>query len=107
MIPHPDKVDKGGEDAFFVTPGGTESGQADGDEPWLGAFGVADGVGGWGDDGIDPGEYANTLMEVAAREAGPPAGLAPQQVKEDSGAPRIPSFPWLPLHMQPLPSSRF
>lgn len=39
-VPHPDK--KRGEDAFFVTRNGV---------------GVADGVGGWAEYGVDPGEY--------------------------------------------------
>eukprot|EP00803_Ostreobium_quekettii_P009370 evm.model.scf_2408.2 EVM.evm.TU.scf_2408.2 scf_2408:14604-21143(+) len=53
-VPHILKVDKGGEDAFFVSGAG------------LGAFGVADGVGGWAADGIDPALYSRTLMGHAA-----------------------------------------
>eukprot|EP00899_Mesostigma_viride_P005093 jgi/Mesvir1/14585/Mv05260-RA.2 len=49
MIPHPEKAHRGGEDAFFITP--------DND-----AFGVADGVGGWAEVGINPGLYARELM---------------------------------------------
>ncbi len=45
MIPHVDKVDKGGEDAYFISRVG------------LGGVGVADGVSGWADEGIDPAEY--------------------------------------------------
>lgn len=45
-LPHPDKRHKGGEDAFFVSNSG------------CGALGVADGVGGWIEDGIDPGDYS-------------------------------------------------
>jgi len=48
MIAHPQKVLKGGEDAYFVTDF---------------VVGVADGVGGWCDKGIDPSLYANKLME--------------------------------------------
>lgn len=50
IVPHKDKVEKGGEDAFFVTSAG------------CGAVGVADGVGGWSEDGVDPALYARTLM---------------------------------------------
>src|SRR5688572_30009105 len=46
MIPHPDKVAKGGEDAFYA------------DETVLS---VADGVGGWANHGIDPSFYSKTL----------------------------------------------
>lgn len=42
-----------GEDAFFASSDGT-------------ALGVADGVGGWILRGIDPGEYARTLMAKAS-----------------------------------------
>jgi len=49
MIPHPAKVDKGGEDAYFVSSDGL-------------ALGVADGVGGWGLHGIDPAIYARSMM---------------------------------------------
>lgn len=50
MIAHPQKVLKGGEDAFFITDF---------------VVGIADGVGGWVDKGIDPALYANKLMEGA------------------------------------------
>lgn len=50
MIAHPQKVLKGGEDAFFITDF---------------VVGIADGVGGWIDKGIDPALYANKLMEGA------------------------------------------
>ena len=43
MIPHPEKVHKGGEDAFYVS-----------DQILC----VADGVGGWAKYGIDPGFYS-------------------------------------------------
>ncbi|KAK9815581.1 hypothetical protein WJX72_006209 [[Myrmecia] bisecta] len=49
-IPHPDKASYGGEDAYFVSQVGG------------GAFGVADGVGGWADSGINPAEYSRQLM---------------------------------------------
>ena len=46
IIPHPDKIQKGGEDAIYS------------DEKILV---VADGVGGWNDVGIDPGLYSDEL----------------------------------------------
>ncbi|CAD8196302.1 unnamed protein product [Paramecium pentaurelia] len=48
MIPHPEKVHKGGEDALFA------------DKKILV---VADGVGGWADLGIDPGLYSKELCK--------------------------------------------
>jgi len=54
IIPHPTKVDKGGEDAIFLTP--------------LSA-GCADGVGGWAARGIDAGLYSSSLMTGAERVA--------------------------------------
>lgn len=52
VIPHPAKVDKGGEDAFFIATNGK-------------AVGVADGVGGWSMHGIDPAIYAKSIMKDA------------------------------------------
>ena len=46
MIPHPDKKDKGGEDAFYA------------DDRVLS---VADGVGGWVEVGVDPANYSRKL----------------------------------------------
>lgn len=51
-IPHPAKAEKGGEDAWFVT------------EAFHGAVGVADGVSGWAEDGVDPGDYARMFMDA-------------------------------------------
>ncbi|GAQ90129.1 hypothetical protein KFL_006040010 [Klebsormidium nitens] len=48
-VPHPEKEFKGGEDAHFVY------GEAQ-------AIGVADGVGGWANVGVDAGIYAKELM---------------------------------------------
>ncbi|XP_015061529.1 probable protein phosphatase 2C 55 [Solanum pennellii] len=48
-LPHPAKAKTGGEDAHFIH------------DPAQ-AIGVADGVGGWADLGIDAGEYARELM---------------------------------------------
>lgn len=48
-LPHPDKVETGGEDAHFICP--VEQ-----------AIGVADGVGGWAEHGVDAGQFARELM---------------------------------------------
>ena len=48
--PHPDKAHYGGEDAYFLSSA---------------AVGVADGVGGWADSGVNPAWYARTLMRLA------------------------------------------
>ena len=47
-LPHPEKLKRGGEDAHFV---GRE------------AAGVADGVGGWAQLGVDPGVYSREFMK--------------------------------------------
>ncbi|GLI62879.1 hypothetical protein VaNZ11_005635 [Volvox africanus] len=52
-LPHPDKVHYGGEDAHFITDYGG------------GAIGVADGVGGWQESGVNPADYSRTLMQLA------------------------------------------
>lgn len=52
-IPHPAKASYGGEDAFFISQERST------------AFGVADGVGGWVNSGINPAEYSRTLMREA------------------------------------------
>lgn len=52
LIPHPSKVEKGGEDAFFVSEDGK-------------SIGIADGVGGWTLHGVDPAIFAQTLMREA------------------------------------------
>lgn len=53
-LPHPDKVATGGEDAHFICE----------DEQ---AIGVADGVGGWADVGVNAGLYAQELVANSAR----------------------------------------
>ncbi|XP_042399417.1 probable protein phosphatase 2C 1 isoform X1 [Zingiber officinale] len=50
LIPHPAKVDKGGEDAFLVS---NHNG---------GVFAVADGVSGWADQNVDPALFSRELM---------------------------------------------
>lgn len=52
-LPHPDKVSYGGEDAHFISNVGG------------GACGVADGVGGWQESGVNPADYSRGLMQVA------------------------------------------
>lgn len=49
MIPHPQKAYKGGEDAIFTSDN---------------VLVVADGVGGWADQGVDPGLYSKKLCEI-------------------------------------------
>lgn len=69
VLPHPDKVQggakasiartfgHGGEDAFFISRTGTNGCAT--------ALGVADGVYGWRNQGIDAGEYSRGLMRAA------------------------------------------
>nr|BCL66101.1 hypothetical protein [Volvox africanus] len=52
-LPHPEKVHYGGEDAHFVSDVGG------------GILGVADGVGGWQESGVNPADYSRTLMQLA------------------------------------------
>eukprot|EP00828_Plagiopyla_frontata_P047775 TRINITY_DN8936_c0_g1_i5.p2 TRINITY_DN8936_c0_g1~~TRINITY_DN8936_c0_g1_i5.p2 ORF type:complete len:317 (-),score=66.49 TRINITY_DN8936_c0_g1_i5:78-1028(-) len=46
MLPHPDKLAKGGEDAYYANSK---------------LLAVADGVGGWNDHGVDPAKYSREL----------------------------------------------
>lgn len=70
-LPHPDKEATGGEDAHFICA----------DEQ---AVGVADGVGGWADVGVNAGEYSRQLMSysVKAIEDEPKGLIDPAQVLE-------------------------
>lgn len=52
-IPHPDKAYRGGEDSFFLTT------------PSISAVGVADGVGGWANQNVNPKLFADDLMKFA------------------------------------------
>lgn len=52
-LPHPEKIHYGGEDAHFISDYGG------------GAFGVADGVGGWQESGVNPAEYSRTFMRLS------------------------------------------
>lgn len=53
-LPHPDKVTRGGEDSYFACAASR-------------SFGVADGVGGWAEAGVDPGKFARSLLRFAYR----------------------------------------
>ncbi|KAL3840316.1 hypothetical protein ACJIZ3_024907 [Penstemon smallii] len=68
-LPHPDKEETGGEDAHFIC---TEEQ----------AIGVADGVGGWADLGVDAGQYARELManSVNAIQEEPKGSIDPVRV---------------------------
>lgn len=63
-IPHPAKAATGGEDAFFVSTRGR------------GAVGVADGVGGWAAEGVDPSLYPRRLMAACEEALAHPWGVA-------------------------------
>ncbi|KAL6200419.1 hypothetical protein ACLB2K_030200 [Fragaria x ananassa] len=54
LIPHPSKVEKGGEDAFFVS---SYNG---------GVIAVADGVSGWAERNVDPSLFPKELMAYAS-----------------------------------------
>ncbi|KAM6544244.1 hypothetical protein CsatB_008691 [Cannabis sativa] len=70
-LPHPDKEETGGEDAHFICV----------DEQ---AIGVADGVGGWADHGVDSGLYSRELMSnsVTAVQEEPKGSIDPARVLE-------------------------
>ncbi|ETW08257.1 hypothetical protein, variant 1 [Aphanomyces invadans] len=65
-IPHPQKVDTGGEDAYFLGTAGeqTSTGGVD-----VLCFGVSDGVGSWFEQGISAGMYSKELMKAAQAAA--------------------------------------
>ncbi|MCI33790.1 putative protein phosphatase 2C 55-like, partial [Trifolium medium] len=54
-LPHPAKVATGGEDAHFICA----------DEQ---VIGVADGVGGWANVGVDAGLFARELMQLQSKQ---------------------------------------
>ncbi|ESQ55781.1 hypothetical protein EUTSA_v10025106mg [Eutrema salsugineum] len=70
-LPHPDKEETGGEDAHFICA----------EEQ---ALGVADGVGGWAELGIDAGYYSRELMSnsVHAIQDEPKGSIDPARVLE-------------------------
>jgi len=70
-LPHPDKEATGGEDAHFISI----------DEH---VIGVADGVGGWADLGVDAGLYAKELMRnsMSAIKDEPEGTIDPTRVLE-------------------------
>ncbi|KAI3451727.1 hypothetical protein Pfo_008392 [Paulownia fortunei] len=74
-LPHPAKEETGGEDAHFICA----------DEQ---AIGVADGVGGWADVGVNAGEYARELMSnsVKAIREVPDGDVDPLRVLEKAHA---------------------
>ena len=75
MIPHPDKIYRGGEDAYFASEVSS-------------CIGVADGVGGWAEVGVDPGLYSRELMKRAQQftEELPKGPGAPQDALEAAHA---------------------
>ncbi|KAF5838380.1 serine/threonine protein phosphatase [Dunaliella salina] len=52
-LPHPEKLHYGGEDAYFIS------------DVCGGAMGVADGVGGWQETGVNPADYSRMFMKMA------------------------------------------
>lgn len=70
-LPHPDKEETGGEDAHFICV----------DEQ---VIGVADGVGGWADVGVDAGLFSRELMSnsVRAIQEEPKDSIDPARVLE-------------------------
>uniref|UniRef100_A0A803L3T0 Protein phosphatase n=1 Tax=Chenopodium quinoa TaxID=63459 RepID=A0A803L3T0_CHEQI len=54
LIPHPNKIERGGEDAFFISSHGG------------GAIAVADGVSGWAERDVDPALFSRELMAHAS-----------------------------------------
>ncbi|CAA6667431.1 unnamed protein product [Spirodela intermedia] len=70
-LPHPAKEETGGEDAHFICVAEQ-------------AIGVADGVGGWADLGVDSGLYARELMShsVSAIQEEPKGSIDPVRVLE-------------------------
>uniref|UniRef100_A0A2P2KU62 Protein phosphatase n=1 Tax=Rhizophora mucronata TaxID=61149 RepID=A0A2P2KU62_RHIMU len=70
-LPHPDKEETGGEDAHFICTNEQ-------------AIGVADGVGGWAELGVDAGQYSRELMSnsVSAIEEEPKGSIDPARVLE-------------------------
>jgi hypothetical protein len=74
-LPHPDKEETGGEDAHFICK----------DEQ---VIGIADGVGGWADVGVNAGEFSRELMShsVNAIQDEPNGSIDPARVLEKAHA---------------------
>lgn len=69
MLPHPEKEHKGGEDAYFIHKGDY-------------CVGVADGVGGWAEVGVDPGLYSKELMQHAVTILDDHTGVAHSEIPQ-------------------------
>ena len=84
-LPHPEKLHYGGEDAHFISGVGG------------GACGVADGVGGWQESGVNPAEYSRNLMKISCQylEGTGPFGSEPRTLGEHLVDPRV-SKPFSP-----------
>jgi protein phosphatase PTC7 len=69
VVPHPEKMGKGGEDAFFISLYSHKGDSAKVNEPGhvtaLAVVGVADGVGGWATQGVDPRAFSVGVMRAA------------------------------------------
>lgn len=65
LIPHPEKVHKGGEDALFVRDK---------------LITVADGVGGWANHGVDPGLYSKQLVRLISEVYDEKPDQTPKQI---------------------------
>lgn len=66
-IPHEDKEHYGGEDAYFYSAVSN-------------SFGVADGVGGWGQNGVNPADYSRLFVRIAMAYL-------------DGDVPKLPEYP--------------
>lgn len=82
-LPHPNKVKKGGEDAYFACPISR-------------SFGVADGVGGWAEAGVDPGKFARSLLKFAY------SGLRRAPVPDEAELGQALHDAWLRLHEEEI-----
>ena len=73
----------GGEDAFFTSDVGG------------GALGVADGVGGWQEEGINPADYSKTFIATARRFLEGELNADGTEVEEEAPAPASQSGEWM------------
>ena len=88
IIPHPDKIEKGGEDALVAR---------------MDLLSVADGVGGWQRHGIDPGLYSKQLVKNIAELHDFNNSLSPKEllVKSAEMATNIGSSTWVIVVLNP------